>query len=143
MTDYKKDTINKLINSWRNDARQEIEEALKKLPLYLIKNNLPAERFHSVLSEPLRKFISTIDTEVDMARIATFPAKAKRLIREMEETIRLEKENFIKKPVFFIRLSDIAGVNSIQSLQEWEEILKILDETVKEELSKGRKIEFL
>jgi hypothetical protein len=139
----KRDTINKLINSWRNDARKEIEESLEKLPLYLIKNNLPSEKFHSVLAEPLKKFISAMDTETDMARIATFPAKAKRLVREMEETIKLEKEKITKYPVFFVRMSDIAGVNSIQSLSEWEKILKSLDETVRQHLGKGKRIDFL
>ena len=139
----KTETINKLINSWRNDARKEIEEALKNLPLYLSKNNLPHEKFYSVLAEPLEKFISVMGTETDMARIATFPAKAKRLVREMEDTIKLEKEKIIKYPVFFIRISDMAGVNSIQSLSEWEKILKSLDETVRQHLEKGKRIEFL
>ncbi|MEQ8187202.1 MAG: hypothetical protein ABRQ39_04465 [Candidatus Eremiobacterota bacterium] len=139
----KTETINKLINTWRNEARKEIEEALGNLPSYLSKNRLPSEKFHSLLSEPLEKFISRLDTETDMARIATFPAKAKRLVREMEETIRLEKEKIMNDPVSFIRMSDIAGVKSIQSLSEWEIIVKSLDETVKKHLSNGRKVEFL
>jgi len=139
----KTETINKLINTWRNEARKEIEEALENLPSYLSKNKLPSEKFYSLLSEPLEKFISRMDTERDMARIATFPAKAKRLVREMEETIRLEKEKIMNDPVSFIRMSDIAGVKSIQSLSEWERIVKSLDETVKKHLANGRKVEFL
>ncbi|MEQ8173234.1 MAG: hypothetical protein ABRQ38_30395 [Candidatus Eremiobacterota bacterium] len=139
----KTETINKLMNTWRNEARKEIEEALENLPLYLSRNNLPYEKFNSMLKEPLEKFISTIDTETDMARIATFPAKARRLVREMEETIKLEKEKYMKFPVSFIRISNIPGIRSIESLSEWERIMKVLDETVKAHLAKGRKIEFL
>ncbi len=139
----KTETINKLINTWRNEARKEIEEALKNLSLYLSKNRLPSEKFHSVLAEPLENFISRVDTETDMARIATFPAKAKRLVREMEETIKLEKEKIMNYPVSFIRMPDIAGINPIQSLSEWEIVMKSLDETVKKHLGKGRKVEFL
>jgi len=61
----------------------------------------------------------------------------------MEETIRLEKEKIMNEPVSFIRMSDIAGINSIQSLSEWERIVKSLDETVKKHLANGRRVEFL
>jgi heterodisulfide reductase subunit A-like polyferredoxin len=74
--------MDKIVNSWKENAGKILDSVFERL----LESTINEEVKNSLLIK-LSNFRSRITEEKDVSRIATFPAKAKRLACEVNETI--------------------------------------------------------
>jgi hypothetical protein len=133
--------VQTLLQSWREEARQIVKEALERLPSDLSQRNLPAELAKD-MAVPMNAFCLALDTEVEPSRVASLPERARRLAGGLGEGIRKELENRAPKPpggeppkpareIRRVRVSDIATIRRVQTEVEWEGLQKKLDQHVR------------
>lgn len=133
--------LNSLISSWREEARGIVEDAKVRLPQDLKAKALD-EGLAQTLAAPLDEFVAGLDVETEPARVAALPQRARKLVGTLGEAIRKEIEKRTPPPegakpkpargVRTLRLSDVATLRRVRTEAEWEEILKKLDERVRE-----------
>ncbi len=133
--------LNSLLASWRAEARGIVEEAKARLPQDLKANGLD-EGLAQRLAAPLDEFAAGLDAETEPARVAALPQRARKLVGTLGEAIRKEVERRTPPPpdaqpmaaraVRTVRLSDVTTLRRVRTEAEWEEILKKLDERVRE-----------
>ena len=71
-----------LLKSWRDEARDVVQQAIDRLPADLQERSLDAELEDS-LSAPLTAFCDNLDGETIPVRVAAFPDRARDLVREL------------------------------------------------------------
>jgi hypothetical protein len=132
-----------LLSSWRDEARQIVEDAVDRLPADL-KQQLLEEELAKEMAAPLDAFVAALDTETDPARVAALPARARRLVDELGAAIQREIQKRVSKPptggattppppreTRRVRFSDVVTVRRIRTEAEWEAMNKKLDERVR------------
>jgi hypothetical protein len=132
-----------LLASWRDEARQIVEDALDRLPGDLKQRGLE-EELAKEMAAPLDAFTMALDTETEPVRVAALPSRARRLVDELGTTLRKEVEKRAPKPpggageppkpvreMRRVRFSDVATVRRVRTEAEWEELQKKLDERVR------------
>jgi hypothetical protein len=129
------------LSAWRDEARRIVEEAKAWLPQDLTARGLD-EGLSTALTAPLDEFVAGLDEETEPARVAALPERARQLVRRLGEAILKEVEKRTPPPagekakparaVRTVRLSDVATLRRVRTEQEWEEILKKLDERVRD-----------
>jgi hypothetical protein len=147
--------LERMLSSWRDDARGIVQGALDRLPEELNGSHLNAELQES-LAAPLNTFINSLDSETAIARVAALPDRAGRLVRELGIAIQSERDKLVPppdntqphdpptqpaKPVKQIRVAEVASFMRIRSEDQWNQIRDRLDETVKRELTNGNEVE--
>lgn len=131
-----------LLASWRDEARQIIEDALDRLPRDL-KQQLLAEELAKEMAAPLSAFVAALDAETHPARVAALPARAHRLVDELGTAIQREVQKRAPESTIgesqpppplretrHVRISDITTVRRVRTKPEWDALLKRLDERV-------------
>jgi hypothetical protein len=96
------------------------------------------------MTVPLDAFVAALDSEVEPARVAALPTRARRLVDDLGEA--LEREAKKKKPVppkgrseppkparstKRVRISDVTSVRHLHTEAEWDELRAKLDERVR------------
>lgn len=150
--------LEKMLSSFRDDARGIAQGALDRLPEELNSSHLDAE-LQEPLAAPLNGFIKSLDNETAIARVAALTERAARLARELGDAIHREREKVVpptetsgdpqpdtppvqsSKPVKQIRVAEVASFMRIRNEDQWNLIRNRLDETVKRELTNGNEIE--
>jgi hypothetical protein len=135
--------IQTLLTSWRDEARQIVEDALDRLHGDLKQRDLE-EELAKEMAAPLDAFIVALDTEAEPVRVAALPSRARRRVGELGAALRKEVEKQAPKapggsgeppkPVREtrrVRFSDVATVRRVRTEAEWEELQKKLDERVR------------
>lgn len=133
--------LNSHLSSWCEEARGIVGEAKARLPQDLKVRALD-EGLAETLIGPLDQFVAGLDEETEPARVAALPQRARKLVGTLGEAILKELEKRTPPPpdekskppraVRTIRLSDVATLRLVRTEAEWEEILKKLDERVRE-----------
>lgn len=130
------------ISSWRDEARQIVEDALDRLPGDLKQQLLP-EELAKEMAAPLNSFVVGLASEKEPVRVAALPARARRLVDDLGFAIRREVQKRAPKPqggdsqpppprdTRHVRFSDVATVRRIRTEAEWEVLAKKLDEHVR------------
>jgi hypothetical protein len=125
-----------LLHEWREEARQTATEAVTSLPDDLARHGLPSE-LRDVLASPLERFLESVPSVREPARVAGLPDLARRHVRDLGESVRREVAKRKPEPpappraTRRVRLSDIARGRRITTVEEWEEVLRTLDERVR------------
>lgn len=132
-----------LLTSWRDEARQNVEDARGRLPGDL-KQHLLEEDLAKEMAVPLDAFIAALDSETDPVRVAALPSRARHLVDELGAALRREVEKRAPNPPEVsaqppklaresrrVRFSDVATVRRVRTEAEWEELQKKLDERVR------------
>jgi hypothetical protein len=125
-----------LLDGLREEAREIVTQALVRLPDDLVRHEFPSE-LRDVLAAPLERFLDGLPAEREPARVAVLPDIARRRVSELVEALRQEVAKRTKVPppppraTRRVRLSDVAMGHRITTAEEWEEVLKKLDERVR------------
>jgi len=135
--------VQTLLEQWRGEARQMIQDALDRLPEDLQRQNLD-EDLAKELAAPLDSFAAALDSETDPARAAALPARARRLVDALAAAIHHEVQKLSFRPstvgspqlpppreTRHLRLSDVAAVRRIKTESEWEALAKKLDDRMR------------
>jgi len=135
--------IQTLLASWRDEAREIIEDARARLPADL-KQRLLEEELAKEMTAPFDVFVAALDTETEPVRVAALPSRARRLVDELGAALRRELEKRAPKPkegageppkpvreMRRVRFSDVATVRRVRTEAEWEELQKKFDERVR------------
>jgi hypothetical protein len=147
----------KIINDWREEARNLAVNAIEEIPQKLAEYNLPIEELRDLLTKDLNQFLTNLDGITTPSHIAGLPEQARELIRKLDAAIQQEKnrrhsptvgENRddnggyqVNSSVKQIRISAIAQKTRIQNLEQWYQIREQLDEAIKQELENGNEVE--
>jgi len=138
--------LSKLIGSWRDEARREVEETLDRLPEMLKANGLDPELIPK-LSKPLTDFLDSLEDETAPTRVAALSRRGALLAEKMRQAIirkireKQKAPRGPQKPVERVRVADISLVRRIKNVEEWDQIRDKLDEKVKNILKKGKEVE--
>ncbi len=98
----------------------------------------------------MQEFIAGLDRETSITAVAALPERARRLVRQLGETIEAEYLKLVQKPapggakpkpVRRIRIAEVAATSRIQNEAQWNLLRDRLDETVKAALADGNEVE--
>jgi hypothetical protein len=140
--------LQKLLSTWRDEARKMAQDALDGLPVELSAAELTD--IQETLSVPLNTFLAGLENETDVARVAALPERAARLVRELACAIEAEREKRqpkapegekARKPVKRVRVAEVASTVRIETEAQWNLVRDRLDETVRKELAAGNDVE--
>jgi len=140
--------LQKLQGTWRDEGRKRVEDALDRLPKELAAAGL--SDVQETLAVPLNTFLAGLDNESDVARVASLPERAARLVNELACVIEAEKDKRQpeppggqkqKKPLKRIRVADVASTVRIENEAQWNLVRVKLDQTVRKELAAGNDVE--
>ncbi|HXG33320.1 MAG TPA: BREX system P-loop protein BrxC [Bryobacteraceae bacterium] len=133
--------LQSLLDAWRQEAHQIARGALERLPDDLRREQFP-EELGNKLAAVLEAFIAALDRETEPARVAALPARAQSLVSQLRDALRREIEKRIPplepgerprpaREVRAVRLSDVATVRRVRTVEEWEGVQRKLDERVR------------
>jgi hypothetical protein len=140
--------LQKLQATWRDEARKTVEDALDRLPEELAAAGL--SDVQETLAVPLNTFLAGLENEGDVARVASLPERAARLVNELACVIEAEKDKRQpkppegekpKKPLKRVRVADVASTVRIENEAQWNLVRDKLDQTVRRELAAGNDVE--
>jgi hypothetical protein len=143
-----------LLDSWRNEARDVVQQALDRLPDDLQERGLDAELKNS-LSTPLTVLCDSLDGETVPVRVAAFPGRARDLVRELGQTLVHEQKKNQPPPdpgkpdepkpktrkVERLRVTDVASVTIVTDTEQWDALRDKLDQRVRQLLDNGSDVE--
>jgi hypothetical protein len=89
--------VQTLLSTWRDEAQQIAKNALDRLPLELKQSHLDS-KLAAEMAVPLNAFAATLNAEIDPARVAALPARARRLIDDLSAAIRAEVQKQSPRP---------------------------------------------
>jgi hypothetical protein len=142
-----------LLERWRDDARQRLDDALARLPDDLAQQQL-VPTLHDELAGPLVTLREGLKIYALPAQVADLPERAAQIIKKMGLTMlgkAADKERSSepvdrqtpqeKRPLRKLRASDVVTVTRVRNKAEWE-ILKVkLDQRVRALLDEGYDVE--
>jgi hypothetical protein len=140
--------LQKQLDTWREEAKKTVEDALDQLPKELAAAGL--NDIQETVAVPLNTFLAGLDKETDVVRVASLPERAARLVGELATAIRAEKDKRAskpgegqksKKPVKQVRVADVANSVRIENEAQWNLVRDKLDQTVRKELAAGNDVE--
>lgn len=140
--------LQKQLDGWREEATKTVEGSLEALPAKLAAVGLGD--IQETAAVPLNTFLAGLEKETDVARVASLPERAERLVSELAAFIRVEQERRApkpdggqkpKKPVKQVRLTDVARAVRIENEAQWALVRDRLDKTVRDELAAGNDVE--
>lgn len=140
--------LQKQLDTWREDAMRVVEAALDTLPEELAAAGLGDVQ--ETLAVPLNTFLAGSDKETDVARVASLPERAARLVSELAAAIRAEQDQRApqpgegqkpRKPLKRVRVVDVASTVRIENEAQWTLVRDKLDQTVRKELAAGNDVE--
>jgi len=119
--------LQKQLTLWREEAEKTAETALAQLPEELKAAGLGD--IQETLAISLNNFLAGLELETDVARVASLPERATRLVSEL------------KKPVKRVRVAELASTVRIENETQWNLVRDKLDQTVRKELAAGNDVE--
>jgi hypothetical protein len=140
--------MQKLIDTWRDEARKTVADALERLPKEVAGVGLGD--MQETLAVPLNTFLAGLEAESDVVRVASLPERAARLVNEVAYAIKAEREKRQTelpgdekpiKPLKRVRISEIAATVRIENEEQWNLVREKLDQTVRKELAAGNDVE--
>lgn len=140
--------LQKQVTVWREEAEKTAEAALAHLPDEL--NAAGLGDIQETLAVPLNNFLAGLELETDVARVASLPERAARLVNELALAISAEKDKRTprpsegdkpKKPVKKVCVAELASTVRIENEAQWNLVRDKLDQTVRKELAAGNDVE--
>jgi hypothetical protein len=140
--------LQKLTGTWRDEARKTVTDALDRLPKEVAGVGL--SDIQETLAVPMNTFLAGLDAESDVARVASLPERAARLVNEVAYAIKAEWEKRQTetpggekpiKPLKRVRMAEIASSVRIENEAQWNLVRDKLDQTVRKELAAGNDVE--
>jgi hypothetical protein len=140
--------LQKQLTVWREEAEKTAEEALAQLPEELKAAGLTDVQ--ETLAVPLNNFLAGLELETDVARVASLPERAGRLVSELGTAILAEEAKLApkskdddkpKRPVKKLRVAELASTVRIENEAQWNLVRDKLDQTVRKELAAGNDVE--
>jgi hypothetical protein len=137
--------LQKLQETWRDEAREIVEDALSRLPRELASVGL--SDMQETMAAALSAFLAGLEAEFDVARVASLPERASRFVNEVAYRIKAESEKRQgkpqggEKPLKRVRLAEIASTVRIENEAQWNLVRDKLDKTVRKELAAGNDVE--
>ena len=146
----------KIINDWREEARNLAVNAIEEIPQKLADHGLPVAELQESLVKDFNQFVATLDVATSPTHVASLPEQARELIRKLDAAIQQEKsrrdppvvrenkednEYKTNSSVKQIRVSAIAQKTRIQNIEQWDQIREQLDKAIKQELENGNEVE--
>lgn len=136
-----------LLDGWRGEARQQLQEALDRLPADLSEQQLdPA--WEESLARPLVELRDNLDAETLPAQVAAFPARAANQVRNLGNRIAGEvqkkkdaeakkagKEVKPQRQVRRLRPGEVTTITRVTNEVEWDALRDKLDERVRQLLN--------
>ncbi len=143
--------LTSLLEAWRGEARERLQETVQRLPGDLAERGLDAA-LEADLAQPLNALLEELDATTQPVRVAALPDRAGQLIRQVgvriaEEVRKKEQKDEPKKDpppkrqVRRIRLNDVATVTRVSNATEWEMLRDKLDGRVRRLLEEGFDVE--
>lgn len=146
-----------LLDSWRNEARATLAQALDRLPGDLAERQLDGAK-ESSLAAPLAQFRDSLDAATLPAQVAAFPDRARQLVRGLGQRIAEEAARQAQaaaktaddtaklpppaaRPVRVVRPTEVASVTRVSNDREWEQLSQKLDHRVRQLLQEGFDVE--
>jgi hypothetical protein len=135
-----------LLDGWRNQARQHLQEALDRLPADLVAHGLDTG-LKADLASPLVTLRDGLDTVTLPAQVAALPDRAALVLRQLGQRIadevrkkaaaeakKVGKEVETKpaRQTRPVRVNDVATVTRVSTEAEWEVLRDKLDERVRQ-----------
>lgn len=142
-----------LLDGWRSQARELLQQALDRLP-----EELAQRQLEPALAAPLAAPLAALHAELDgvalPAQVAALPGRAEAAVRQLgarllQEVAKVEEsaqlaESAKKMPtrkVHRLRLIDAATVSLVRSVPEWEALMHKIDDRVRKLLNEGNDVE--
>lgn len=140
--------LQKLLDVWREEATRPVATALENLPAVLASAGLSA--MQETFAVSLNTFLAGLDKETDVARVASLPERAARLVSELTMAIMVEEgkrapqpgeRQIPKKPVKQVRVAELVKTVRIENEAQWNLVRDRLDQSVRKELAAGNEVE--
>ena len=141
-------TLKPLLEGWRAEARRQLDEALTRLPDDLTQQQLEPGLYDE-LAHPLNVLRENLDAETLPARAAALPDQAAQTIRWLgvalqRKAAELKPDPTPKlRPVQRLRISDVATVTRVTTVDDWQTLQSKLDAQVRALLADGKDVEFV
>lgn len=144
--------LTKLLQDWRIEANQKMQDAVDRLPADLAERGLDASLAEG-LAQPLEDEMNRLASVTLPAQVAALPARADVLIRQLGERIAElvrqketppegpKEEPKPTKPLKRLAARDVATVTRVTTQPEWESLRDKLDGQVTKLLSEGYEVE--
>lgn len=135
--------LEKLLDTWREEARESLDQQIQRLPEELKARDV-GEDVADELVEPLTQLRDDLGSYTLPGQVANLPQQADRLVRHTAEKVReyeRERNEEEEKPVRNLTPRDVNPVTRISSEEEWEKFRDSLDTKVKKLLSEGYEVE--
>ena len=133
-----------LLDGWRDEARQQLQEALDRLPADLSEHELDLALEES-LARPLVELRDNLDAETLAAQVAAFPARTANQVRNLGNRIAGEvqkkkdaeakkagKEVKPQRQVRRLRPGEVTTITRVTNEAEWDALRDKLDERVRQ-----------
>ncbi len=140
-----------VLDRWRGDARQLLQDALARLPNDLSERGLDSG-LEAQIARPLVQLRDNLDAATVPSQVAAFPDRARALVRDLGNAIadavrkhqQQQKKESDKKDgktdvppppareVKRLRTSDVSTVTKVASVEEWESLRDKLDQRVRD-----------
>lgn len=141
-------TLKPLLDSWRQEARYQLDEALSRLPDDLAQQQLDSE-LYGTLAQPLQVLRESLANEALPAQVAALPERAAQVIRrlgvELQSQVAALKPAPVlpTRPVQRLRPSDVTSVTRVTTPEEWTTLQAKLDERVRTLLDAGYDVDLV
>jgi len=139
--------LNSLKNSWKEEAKKKVLDAIASISETLSVAGLDQE-LEDELAKPLNDWLDNLESITGLAEIANLPTDANRLIFSLE--LRIKQKLAEKrpppppqKPVEQVRVQSYFLRSRISDVDEWEKLMDKLDSKVKELLKSGKDVELV
>ncbi|MBW3538721.1 MAG: BREX system P-loop protein BrxC, partial [Planctomycetes bacterium] len=145
-----------VLDSWRCEARGILDQVLERLPGELAERQLDAT-LESNLAQPLRNLREQLDSATLPAQVAAFPDQARQLVVQLGRRIAEHAARRAQtttgsgttpgegarpsRQVCTVRMTDVATVTRVSTLDEWQQLNRKLDEHVCRLLGGGCDVE--
>ncbi len=151
-----------LLDGWRQEARQQLQDALDRLPEELAQRRI-APTQEQDLAAPLIALRDSLDGTTLPAQVAALPERAAQHVRQLgvrlaqleaAKTVYIEPdqpggdaqiadEKRSLRPVQRVRASDVTSSPIVRSTQEWDALRDNLDRRVRGLLDQGFEVELV
>lgn len=142
--------LTKLLQDWRIEANQKMQDAVDRLPADLAERGLDAALAEG-LAKPLEDEMNRLASIILPAQVAALPARGDELIRQLGERIAESARKKVQpepgpdkpapKPLKTLRAHDVATVTRVATQSEWESLRGKLDQQVTKLLGEGYEVE--
>ena len=134
-------------NTWRTEARDLAKKIIDQFNYDHRVKELFNESSIRTLIDPLHKFITDLEKEIQVENLVNANSRIEYLQRQITQLVdeawnKKQKSEKPFKAVEIIQLSEVLKITTIQNLDQWKEISERLDKIVHQALQKGYEVHF-